>query len=506
VKSGNGASASAASWREVGPLPGRRGAPLVVKVIPLLAIAVVLHLLQRTDLAVLVLFLGGGLLVASTVSPRFAATADRVQHAISRLVGHALGFVLLGVVELLVLVPIAAVSRLLRRDPMARPAGWARTPVAAADAPRRLYAAEAVAVVPAWRRRARLVPVAVGSVVVILLADLAVGAALDDQLGLPDAPEQQTASMREQMVDVPWSDAYWDEVDALTTSYVPFLMSRTDDVDGQNITVQDGVRTSWTAPDLPADAPVVWFFGGSTMWGLGHRDDHTIPSEVARLAADAGTPIRVVNLGERGYTSWQGIQRFERALAAGPAPAAAVFYDGANDLGAQLQDPRPGATHFNPGVTEQLLEEEEETSWWDAYRNRSVLARALDRVRQELDPPAGAQTPPTAPQPAQPGSDAADAVRWTVDSYQRTRLLATHLAQEAGVHPLFVWQPVEAGGTGSVYDDAAGQVGDPTVDLSALLAGEDDLWLDATHTTEAGARVVAQALWAELAPQLGAAS
>ncbi|MEZ5178669.1 MAG: hypothetical protein R2746_10425 [Acidimicrobiales bacterium] len=34
----------------------------------------------------------------------------------------------------------------------------------------------------------------------------------------------------------------------------------------------------------------MWFLGGSTMFGIGQRDDHTIESGFVRIADEAGTP------------------------------------------------------------------------------------------------------------------------------------------------------------------------------------------------------------------------
>ena len=48
----------------------------------------------------------------------------------------------------------------------------------------------------------------------------------------------------------------------------------------------------------------VWFFGGSTMWGTGSSDNHTIPSHFNSL-----TNIPVYNFGETGWNSRQSLNQ-----------------------------------------------------------------------------------------------------------------------------------------------------------------------------------------------------
>ena len=122
--------------------------------------------------------------------------------------------------------------------------------------------------------------------------------------------------------------------DALTESYrvsthpYPVHGGYRPDFAGTHINITDGVRHSY----VPADPQLtVWFFGGSTMFGLGQRDEHTIPSEFARLAEADGIAIEAVNLGVSGHTNWGATEVFSHALTSGPPPNVAVFYDGTNE-------------------------------------------------------------------------------------------------------------------------------------------------------------------------------
>lgn len=85
--------------------------------------------------------------------------------------------------------------------------------------------------------------------------------------------------------------------------------------------------------ETPGAGPTIWFFGGSTLFGIGQRDEHNIPSDVARLAAAAGTPVKVVTFGFPSWASWQEAGLLDRVLQQRTAPDLIVFYHGANDMG-----------------------------------------------------------------------------------------------------------------------------------------------------------------------------
>ncbi len=142
----------------------------------------------------------------------------------------------------------------------------------------------------------------------------------------------------------PWAEAYWREFAASAKMrWEPYTYWRRQPFHGRYINVgAAGLRASWTPPDT-AQALTLWFFGGSTLWGTGARDAHTIPSEVARqLTARLGRPVRAVNFGESGYVSGQEVVALQRALVAGERPDAVVFYDGVNDTFSAFQSGTAG--------------------------------------------------------------------------------------------------------------------------------------------------------------------
>lgn len=121
----------------------------------------------------------------------------------------------------------------------------------------------------------------------------------------------------------------------------PSYQSRTINIDslGRRVTPQP------VSPTTPAAR--VYFFGGSTMWGTGQRDDHTIPAEASRRLqqlAGPGRRVEVTNFGETGYVSTQGLLKLMLQLRAGDRPDVVVFYDGINDVAATVQAGAAGLT------------------------------------------------------------------------------------------------------------------------------------------------------------------
>ena len=119
---------------------------------------------------------------------------------------------------------------------------------------------------------------------------------------------------------------------------------------GQTISIdQDGLRRTWQAP-LPRPVGTepktfkVLMLGGSSLWGFGARDDHTIPSLVARKLHERGCRVEVRNLAEIGYVSTQEVVALVRELQSGYRPDLVIFYDGVNDTTSALLEGEAGVT------------------------------------------------------------------------------------------------------------------------------------------------------------------
>ena len=208
--------------------------------------------------------------------------------------------------------------------------------------------------------------------------------------------------------DRDWARAYYREFRAANRAHwQPYVYWRRAAYDGRFIHVDsDGKRRTVQAGSLPEDAPKVFVFGGSTIWGTGAADDQTIPSWLARGLHESGHPARVVNLGETGYVSTQGILRLLLELRAGNVPDVAVFYDGANELAAAAQTGEPGIP--------------------------------MNEVRRREDFLRGAG----AAAPAPPERSTAQLALETIAAYRANLRVLQALGREYGFEVCCFWQPV----------------------------------------------------------------
>lgn len=283
---------------------------------------------------------------------------------------------------------------------------------------------------------------------------------------------------------------------ASITSFVGVVMA---DVRSEGLNVDDGLRRTWRPPVPPECTPVtVWMFGGSTVFGEGQRDGHTIASELARAAWSDGVAVRVVNRGVPGDAHWMEVRRFELALAEGETPPdLAVFYDGTNDLRGQIDldaNGLGGQRLFGNDLDTRALR--------DVQRRNTRATRWLRVVR------GGPEVPTTAA--SHQGEDAA--ARYAARGYAAAGRTGAAIADAAGVERVWFHQPSRASRRPHVPDD--GPVGDGERRVAAtfrsLLPGEvidlagaldDDpepVYWDAVHTNEAGAAKVAGAMYAHL--------
>jgi hypothetical protein len=197
-----------------------------------------------------------------------------------------------------------------------------------------------------------------------------------------------------------------------------------------------------TTPAIPAAK--VFFFGGSTMWGVGQRDDHTIPAEAARrlqTLAGPGARIEVTNYGETGYIETQGMLELMLALRAGARPDVVVFYDGINDVGTAVQFGRAGipqnenkrAAEFAMG---RALDRSHEVALRDDLRALGILSgqafRRLAFVNAIL-------STKKAPEPTFIAADSA--ARDLARVYVENARVIEGMSKEYGFIPIYIWQP-----------------------------------------------------------------
>ncbi len=476
-------------------------------------------------LAAALLLLGhplrAGLLAATAlVLALLIAIGVPVARGIERVAGAAgdlLWRVLLGLAFVVVLVPAWIADRARRGRTLDRARGWRVHQEPDAARPRLALRLAAV----------------VGTVVVLLGLDYGVGWAWDARhapraTGVVVQPRSGASDRSDAggvgttdpraalpaMAAYPWAAAYFRDLEHQGFVQWPFTGVKPVDFTSPYINVDDWVRRSWEAP-VDGARPTVWLFGGSGMFGEGQRDDHTIASEVARLAAADGVPVTVDNYGQRGWVHWQEMLLFEQRLAQVDAPDLAVFYDGPNDLSAagRYGDGVPlSLNEYVDGdappveLSTQLLGGDDRSlpaELWDAYVEHSAL-RKVARWAGLVADPAGAQEvdPSGRKELPQETFTSEKIIDIGIGTYRRARDLTDHIAAEHGVVVRHFLQP-------QYYDDlepwkyVEQHWPQPSIDLtSSVSARRDEVFIDGVHTNELGARLVAQAMWASLRPDV----
>lgn len=112
----------------------------------------------------------------------------------------------------------------------------------------------------------------------------------------------------------------------VTHRYKPFTEWQTLPYSGKTLTIdKSGYRVHQSNPTTAG--PVVRFFGGSTMWGEGADDAHTIPA----LYHGKSGKGSVANHGQLAYNSRQELETLITLYAQGQKTDVAIFYDGVND-------------------------------------------------------------------------------------------------------------------------------------------------------------------------------
>lgn len=77
----------------------------------------------------------------------------------------------------------------------------------------------------------------------------------------------------------------------------------------------NGLRAPLHAEEKPDGVFRVMTLGCSTTFGWGVDDEGTYPSRLEAILTEAGHPVEVINGGQPGHTSFQGLWLWERALA-----------------------------------------------------------------------------------------------------------------------------------------------------------------------------------------------
>lgn len=267
-----------------------------------------------------------------------------------------------------------------------------------------------------------------------------------------------------------------------------------EDGDKGGVVVADGRRRTLEVADPEL---TVWLLGGSTAFGFGQRDDHTIASEMVRIADERGVPIRVENLGVSGYVNWQETQVFQDLLAAGERPDVAVFLDGANDTSLGLERERfglldPSENHVQT-MTDEQRDELTAAAEQQGYRSSNDLDVAVELAAAQYR------------RGVELARELGGAHDVQVVHYWQPQLYTVPLDAPLVEDALEQWQitPERHAAVGEVVDRIAERSGVEPVDLTDVFDDVDGpIFYDTSHTNEEGARLTALAIMDDLWPTI----
>ena len=237
------------------------------------------------------------------------------------------------------------------------------------------------------------------------------------------------AVARENMAANGSERGYWQEHEAARdTQWQPFVYFRRKPYAGTLIHVDAHGFRATVNPTHSENQRSVWLFGGSTVWGTGVSDAHTLASELARAAS-----VQVLNFGETGYVSAQSQLAFMASLRCTDAvrPDFAVFVDGVNDVYAALQSGVAGTPQNESNRTAEFNVTRSADAFAAALLERLEGIRLLERRVRGVEPEREINTL------------AYQVARNYLAVVSQTRALAA----AEGISVRFVWQP-------SVFDKA----------------------------------------------------
>lgn len=278
--------------------------------------------------------------------------------------------------------------------------------------------------------------------------------------------------------------------------------------DGTTITLGDhGFRASCCAAE-GTPKKVFFVFGGSTVFGTGVDDAHTLPSYLNRLGAERGWVF--LNYGIDAYSSNEEVLSLALLLRDEKVPNAAIFYHGFNDIN--------DAVLGHPGIEYYTYQLDRATAnIWVYVRQRYLINTAIWRMVRSIDnrwlanPDAASAGQPITAASVQPmigtrklAQTLADAYGIELHHYLQPTLL-TGREQKAGLLSPFEqaiydkYVPDRALTIAGLYYDTLRATGH-WVDLSGVFVKHQasGVYFDQVHLGPRGNQLVAREIFADL--------
>jgi len=173
-----------------------------------------------------------------------------------------------------------------------------------------------------------------------------------------------------------WAKEHFQEFLKLKVEYHDYLIWRRVAFDGKTIKIdKNGFRlNNYDEEMVSFKNSDAWFFGGSTMWGSGSRNEDTIPSKFERISN-----IKSINFGETGYTSTQELNLLIKYISFSN-PKIVVFYDGVNDIYHKCRKENNFYSSSIEKKIKPIVEEKVYTDWYN-FETKNVLKNNLTIIK-----------------------------------------------------------------------------------------------------------------------------
>ncbi|RXG85572.1 SGNH/GDSL hydrolase family protein [Bradyrhizobium zhanjiangense] len=168
--------------------------------------------------------------------------------------------------------------------------------------------------------------------------------------------------------------------------WASYTQSREPDYAGKFINVNEGIRKTWNSKAINDDKSArlkIFFFGGSTLWGAGSRDDFTIPSLVAKKLVENGISAKVTNYAVNADVTTQSLIRFVLELRKRNVPDLVVFYGGLVDAWSACREGKPGVPIGSSNL-ERISSEKEAKARISIKLENLALIRLLTGKKQPV--------------------------------------------------------------------------------------------------------------------------
>ena len=350
------------------------------------------------------------------------------------------------------------------------------------------------------------------------LAATFVGRIWKEPMTITDGGESSPRAHTSYYASQAWATQYWREFSLSRPQlYRQYVIWRRAPFKGKFINVnRDGLRSTPGAV-CSANSYKVFAFGGSTMWGTGSPEWGTIPAYLqANLTPLRHGPVCMINFGESGFVSTQGVIQLILELQSGNVPDLVIFYDGVNDVSAGYQSGR--ATHSNFNQIAAKLEKSEKppsfVAWMESSNSLHLLQRLEAKLRQKPQNSTDLVTYKAM------DIDIATLSDLVVETYIGNYEIVDALAQKYGFKFLFFWQPVITIGDKSLtgeeqemrrrmeptlselYDSVYRRVEQEANKYENLYyiaeifdSLDSQIWIDEAHITPVGNRLIAEKMF-----------